>query len=119
MYRKVVETYTKTFKLKLADTEEEKRRGLMYVKQMIDYDGMLFIYDKEGYYSIWMKNTFMKLDILFLDSNFKVVDMYLSATPHSLETIRSKVLCKYIVELKQGLVDKYNIQINSVINFIN
>ena len=53
------------FDVYLATTPEQQRRGLMFVRQMPETTGMLFIYDEEDIHSMWMKNTYISLDIVF------------------------------------------------------
>ena len=117
MYKKIRESYVKKFVLKFAKTPKERAKGLMYVKEIIGYDGMIFVFDKEDYHSVWMKNTYVVLDVLFLDSNFNIVDIYIQTTPLSVESIRSKVKCKYIVELKEGSVNEHDLIKGSKLSF--
>jgi uncharacterized protein len=53
----------------LASTEKEKRRGLMFVEELKNTNGMLFIYEKLKVRKMWMKNTKIDLDIIFINEN--------------------------------------------------
>ena len=61
------------FQVEVADTQEERAKGLMFRESLCDSCGMLFVYDEEGDYKFWMKNTLIPLDIIWLDSDLKVV----------------------------------------------
>ena len=58
-----------------ADTNEERQEGLMYRENLCEKCGMLFVYEKEGNHSFWMKNTKIPLDMIFIDSESNVVDL--------------------------------------------
>ena len=73
---------TTCFSVELAKTPAEQQQGLMNRKTLADNAGMLFIFNKEGNYPFWMKNTLIPLDIIWLDAKGKVV------------TIRSAEPCK-------------------------
>jgi uncharacterized membrane protein (UPF0127 family) len=98
----------KPLKLKLAETEEDMRRGYMFTDGPNEDEGMLFIYPSEQILSFWMKNVNVPLDILFFDINKNLVD-YQKMLPYSdgdeIHYI-SKYPAKYALELKAGWIDK-------------
>lgn len=91
--------------LEVADTPEERRRGLMN-RTELESDGMVFVYGREGERTFWMKNTYIPLDIIFLDSNREVVEIH-EANPEpetpdeELERYTGEG-AKYIIEVEQG-----------------
>ena len=105
------------FNLKLADTKEKQKNGLMYVKNMPENAGMLFKYNDIRNHSMWMKNTFIPLDILFLDKNYKLIDYVENTVPFSLEKISINEPSQNIIELNGGSVKKFNLKKNQIINF--
>mgnify|MGYP001461673948 CR=1 FL=1 len=66
-----------TFDVRLADTDETRAKGLMNVKSMSDDDGMLFVFDEENYHGIWMKNTYIPLEVICLDHNYICPYLYI------------------------------------------
>ena len=61
------------FQVEIADTDEKRERGLMFREELCSDCGMLFVYDEEVKSKFWMKNTLIPLDIIWLDSDLKVV----------------------------------------------
>jgi uncharacterized membrane protein (UPF0127 family) len=59
----------------VARTTEEKERGLMYRSEIPDGTGMIFLFTEEDIQSLWMQNTYVPLDVAFLDANLRVVDI--------------------------------------------
>lgn len=57
----------------VAKTPEERARGLMFRENLRENDGMFFVFESDGYHAIWMKNMRFSIDVLWLDSNLKVV----------------------------------------------
>lgn len=101
------------FDVYLALTPEQQRRGLMFIRNLPERTGMLFVYDKPRILSIWMKNTYIPLDLLFIDANGRVESIVHNATPLSLESRPSKGPAKYVIELNGGSAIKFNIGTNS------
>lgn len=63
------------FDLELARTQQEREHWLMFRTWLGKWSGMLFVFEKPGRYAFWMKNTYIPLDILWLDQEFRVVDV--------------------------------------------
>ena len=96
-------------------TPEELKKGLMFVRKMPKNDGMLF--DFQGYSNIamWMKNTYIPLDMLFMDCALKISDIFENAKPLSLDIIKPKGEVCYVLEINAGEVKAHDIQIGSVV----
>jgi len=102
------------FYVELAETSGEKSQGLMYRENLAENRGMLFIFDQEGPYSFWMKNTLIPLDIIWLDENKEVVFIVKNAQPCKQEicpSIKPDNEAKYVLEINAGLSDKLNLKI--------
>lgn len=95
-------------------SEKSKRKGLMNRKTKLnDGEGMLFVYKKPQYISMWMKNTFIPLDILFLNENYEIVDIKHNMKPHDKKSYKSKYKCKYAIEINGGSSKKNNINVGT------
>ena len=90
----------------LAETRYQQTRGLMYVKSLPKNTGMLFIYPNSNIRAMWMKNTFISLDMIFIDENGIVSSIEKNTEPQSLKTIRSEKPIKYVLELAGGKTDQ-------------
>jgi len=98
-----------TFKTWIADTDQRRARGLMFVKSMADDEAMLFIYPEQIRASMWMKNTFIPLDMLFVAADGKVMHVVENTEPQSLKTIESTTEVIAVIELKGGTASKLHI----------
>ncbi len=104
-------------KVKIADTENKLQIGLMYVKKLAPNEGMLFVFDKVDKHCFWMKNTYIPLDIAFIDENKTIVDIQ-SMQSLSLETHCPKYnKIKYALEVNKNWFKNNLIKINSKLNF--
>lgn len=99
-----------TFKVWVADDDSRRARGLMHVRELADDEGMLFIYPQEQHIGMWMKNTYIPLDMLFVASDGRVLRIAANTTPHSLATIESKQPARGVIELKGGEAEKRGIR---------
>lgn len=98
-----------TFKIWVADDDARRARGLMFVRELAEDEGMLFIYPQERQIGMWMKNTYIPLDMLFVDRNGRVQQIVENTTPHSLTTIESKTPVLAVIELKGGAAARLKI----------
>lgn len=103
--------------IELADSEEERNRGLMNRHHLPDSVGMLFVFDTSEPQSFWMKNTFIPLDIIFANENKEIVKIHSYATPHSIDAFPSGKNAKYVVEVNGGFAERNNIKEGDVIDF--
>ncbi len=90
------------FSVEIADTDEEQSRGLMYRDSLAPEKGMLFEFASPKVATIWMKNTGIPLDILFIRPNGKILKIEHSATPYSLRSASSEGRVAAVVELAGG-----------------
>lgn len=101
------------FDIYLAVTYEQQKRGLMFVRELPETTGMLFIYPKTDYYSMWMKNTFIPLDIAFATETGIIVNIARHTEPQSLKSISSERPVNYVLELNAGVTERLKIHAGS------
>ena len=94
----------------VADNDGRRERGLMFVEQLADDAGMLFIYPEPQPVAIWMKNTPLSLDILFVRADGRVHRIAANATPQSTDTIPSNGMVLAVIELKAGSAARMKIR---------
>ena len=94
----------------VADTDERRMRGLMFVDTMADDAGMLFIYPQPQPISMWMKNTHLSLDMLFVSADGRVHSIAENTKPMSLDTISSNGIVLAVIELKAGSAARLKIR---------
>ncbi|MGR8949446.1 MAG: DUF192 domain-containing protein [Gammaproteobacteria bacterium] len=99
------------FDLEIADDPEKRGRGLMHRKFLAERSGMLFDFRELMSIGMWMKNTFIPLDMLFLNAEREVVSIHRQAQPHSVDIIRSTEPVQYTVELNGGAVEKFGLAV--------
>lgn len=98
-----------TFKVWIAQDDARRARGLMFVRELADDEGMLFIYPQEQLIGMWMKNTLIPLDMLFVSASGRVERIVANTTPHSLATIESQEPVLAVIELKAGAAARLKI----------
>ena len=103
------------FVVEIASTPKQQERGLMLRKYLRHNHGMLFLYAQPQIARFWMKNTYIPLDLIFIDAQDKIIQIYENAQPLSQKLICSQKPIKAVLELFSGSVARYNIKINQAI----
>ena len=106
-----------TFNVEVAKTIEERRIGLMYRKKLLNNEGMLFIFPREKIIQLWMKNTYIPLDVIFISENKVIVDIKKNMEKLSETIVKSKVKSRYALEFNAGLINKLDIKIGDKVLF--
>jgi len=110
------------FDVELAQTPAQQTQGLMFRKSLAPDKGMLFVFDKEGNYPFWMKNTLISLDMVWINQNNEVVFIEKSAQPCGNEnlcpTINSNQNAKYVLEINGGTAKKTGLELGDKIGII-
>lgn len=102
------------FKLELATTPEQRSQGLMFRKELDPDQGMLFIFEEEGNHCFWMKNTYIALDMIWLDSNKEVIHIAKNVQPCKTKicpSICPGKMAKYVLEVNAGTCDSLRLRI--------
>jgi uncharacterized protein len=95
--------------IEIADDEAERTRGLMDRLSMPELAGMFFIFEDDQQRSFWMKNTYISLDIIYINSNKEIVSIQKYTQPQTTSSIPSEKPAKYVLEVNAGFTDKYGI----------
>src|SRR5689334_22997563 len=97
------------FSVEIATTEQEKQTGLMYRKELADGKGMLFDFNPEQEVSMWMKNTYVSLDMIFIRADGRILRIAENTEPESTAIISSGGLARAVLEVPAGTAKKYGI----------
>lgn len=103
--------------IEIANTPYEIETGLMYRTSMENNQGMLFIFQDEQPRYFYMKNTQIPLDIIFINSEKKVVSFAQNTTPLDETSLPSTYPAKYVLEINAGLVTAWGIQPGDSVSF--
>jgi len=98
------------FEVEVAKTPEERSYGLSFVKSLPEHKGMIFLYNIPNKASFWMKNTFIPLDIIFVDENMEITQIKRSAKPHDESIVTSEKNIVAVLEINARLARKLGIK---------
>jgi uncharacterized membrane protein (UPF0127 family) len=101
------------FDIYLALSRDQQRRGLMFVRSLEPWTGMLFAYPSEDIHSMWMKNTYIPLDMVFARHDGTVSSVVRNTVPQSLESISSGEPVIFVLELNAGTTERLSIDVGS------
>ncbi len=104
-----------TFEVELAQTPEQRRKGLMFRLNLPADHGMLFDFEKPNTVVMWMKNTYISLDMIFIDDTGLVVKIATDTNPHSLEPISSGAPVRAVLEINGGLSGRLGLGVGDCI----
>ncbi len=103
------------FQIWTAETNSQRMQGLMYVRDLAADRGMLFVEERPRVAGMWMKNTYIPLDLLFMDARGKIVRILPMTKPLSLNVLSSQVPVKAVLELRGGEAARRNIRVGDIV----
>ena len=98
------------FTVELAATPAQLEQGLMFRRSLAPDSGMLFDFQVPSMATMWMKNTLIPLDMLFVDAQGRIVNIHQRAVPGSLETIAAAAPVRAVIELNGGTATRLGIR---------
>lgn len=98
------------FDIEIAQEPVEREQGLMYRKSMSDQQAMLFLFDYPEKQSFWMRNTYIALDIIYLNEKLEIVSIQKNAQPLHDQPLPSGKAAQYVLEINGGLSDRLGLQ---------
>lgn len=93
---------THRFSVEIALTDAERARGLMYRRSMADDAGMLFDFGSEQAITMWMRNTYISLDMIFILTDGRIGHIAANTTPLSDTIIPSRIEARFVLEVVAG-----------------
>ena len=113
---RVIKIGENSFKVEIADTDEERALGLSGRTNLSEGSGVLFVLETTGRYGFWMKDMNFSIDIIWIDENFRITGIEKNVLPETYpEVFYPNEAIKYVLELPAGSSDKYRIDIGAVI----
>lgn len=104
--------------LEIADTEAVRTKGLSWHKPLAPNEGMLFVFPKDGFYGFWMKDMLFSIDMLWLDRDYRIVDVKERASPESYpEGFTPRVPARYVLELSAGFFELHGLKKGDKLEF--
>ena len=99
-----------SFEVEMATSPEQQAQGLMFRRKLAADAGMLFLYQQEGLRTMWMKNTVIPLDMLFIDKRGTILQVVERTVPFSLQTISSDKPALAVLEVNAGTAARLGIK---------
>lgn len=103
------------FKIWDADTPRRQEQGLMFVRAIDEHAGMLFVFPASQIQSMWMKNTYLPLDLLFIDDKGRIDTIAARAKPLVLDIISAPTPARAVLELNGGACERLGIKVGDQI----
>ncbi|MHB1686473.1 MAG: DUF192 domain-containing protein [Ignavibacteriaceae bacterium] len=103
--------------IQIADNDFDRELGLMFRKSMEENQGMLFIFPFDTTQNFWMRNTYIPLDMIFVNSKKEIVTIQHATQTLSDQTYSSSAPAMYVIEVDAGFSDKYKIKAGDKISW--
>lgn len=104
--------------IQIANTDFDRQLGLMFRKSMSENQGMLFIFPQESVQSFWMRNTYISLDMIFVNADKKIITIHRNTKILSDKSYQSTGPAKYVIEVDAGFSDKFSIKVGDKVNWV-
>lgn len=113
----------KIIDVEFAETQPQQQKGLMYRSSLPADDGMLFMFEIERTLGFWMKNTYIDLDIAYIDKNFKIIDIQQMKATSSIEigdppAYPSKKPAQFALEMNKNWFQKHKFKVGDLVKII-
>ncbi|MDD5128669.1 MAG: DUF192 domain-containing protein [Candidatus Omnitrophica bacterium] len=118
--KKLVHFKGNSFVVEVAETKQEQEKGLMYINRLASNEGMLFVYPDETRRSFYMKNTYLSLDLIWMDKEKRAVFIKRNAKPGNsdiYETVYPQEEAMYVLELNAGSADRIGLKVGDILQF--
>lgn len=116
--RPTAEIKGRKFQLLVAKSDKDKQIGLSKHKSIKDGEAMVFVFDKEGLYSFWMKDMKFPIDIIYINQN-KIVTIYKNLPKDNLTIYSPTQTADKALEINANLSDKYGFNVGDTVSFKN
>ena len=107
----------RSFRVWVADTPQRSEQGLMFVSDLPESEGMVFPLEPPRVETMWMKNTYIELDMLFIGASGRVTKIIERAAPLSLATLSSEAPVTAVLELRGGSVAKLGLKVGDAVSW--
>jgi hypothetical protein len=104
-----------SFRIEVADTEEQRSRGLMFRRSLEADSGMLFVYGAPRKIAMWMKNTYVPLDMIFIGGDGRIVSIGENTVPQSLTPVIAQGPAQFVLEVVAGTSRKLGISAGQLV----
>jgi uncharacterized membrane protein (UPF0127 family) len=106
----------RVFQVEIADDPRERSLGLMYRREMANDAGMLFELESDQVASFWMRNTYIPLDMIFIEADGTIESIAERTTPLSEASVLSGGPVRYVLEINGGLSDEFGIEAGDIVS---
>lgn len=106
-----------TVKVEVARTDQERQRGLMYRMHMEEDAGMLFLFDKPDQLTFWMHNTYIPLDMMFIEPSMHILGIVENAAPRNDSPRSVPGQSQYVLEVNAGFSQRHGVTPETVVRF--